>query len=201
MAVVPSKTVGQTALAWQDLASAAQAISSVIDLSTIWAMGVMAMVGRGTGTAFTSGWPNVRIEVSGKSSGNDAWVPLLALTPAVGGSSIVNTTLNGAVSAGATTVTLTSATNVAAGDLLFLGDSSTANYELVRVKSVSGSVATLEEACTYAHANAALVTDQAESYAVTLDVSPWTRARIVLDNAGSGQAIRAQVLYTLFNSF
>jgi hypothetical protein len=200
MAVTPTKTIGAVAHAWQDIASAAQVISSVIDVSSKWAIAFAVFLGRATGSAFTAGWPNVRLEASGKSSGNDAWIPLLTLQPAVG-ASIVNTTLNGAVSAGASTITVTSGTNIAAGDLLFLGDSSTSNYELVRVKSISGTTVTLEEPCTYAHANAALVTDQAEAYFPTLDVSAYSRVRVIVDNVNSGQGIKAQVLYNTFDSF
>ena len=201
MPVTPSKTVGTALLIWQDIASAAQVISSVIDVSAKWAIAFHIMLARLTGTAFTAGWPNVRIEASGAASGNDAWIPLVTLQPAVG-ASIVATTLNGAVSAAATSCVVTSATNIAVGDLLFLGHTTTpANYELVRVKAVSGTTITFEEACTNAHDTGALVTDQAEAYFPALDVSPYSRVRVVVDNANSGQGIKTRVTYNTFDSF
>lgn len=201
MALTPSKTIGTSLHAWQDIASAAQVISSVITVTTVWAVAFMIQLARGTGTAFTAGWPNVRVEASGKASGNDTWVPLLTLQPEVG-ASIVNTTLNGAVSAGATTCVVTSATNIAIGDRLFLGHTTTvANYEIVGVKLVSGTTVTFEEACTNAHDTGALVTDQTFERFPVLDVAAYSRIRVILDNANSGQAIKAQVLYNTFDSF
>jgi hypothetical protein len=201
MAVTPVKTVGTSLLIWQDIASAAQVLSSAIDVSTKWAISFNIILARLTGSAFTAGWPNVRIEASGAASGNDAWIPLLTFSPAVG-ASLVATTLNGAVSAAAASCVVTSASNIAIGDLLFLGHTTTpANYELVRVKLVASTTVTFEENCTYAHDTGALVTDQAEAYFPALDVSAYSRVRVVVDNANSGQGIKVRVTYNTFDSF
>ena len=198
--LTPNKTIGTSTHAWQDIASAAQVIGAAIDVSTKFGIAFHIQLGRGTGTAFTTGWPSVRISGSGKASGNDKWIPLVTLTMAIG-ASIVNTTLNGSISAAATTCVVTSATNIAIGDMLFLGHTTTvANYELVKVKLVSGTTVTFEEGCTNAHDTGALVTDQAEAYFPYLDVSGYSRVRVVIDNANSGQAIRAEVLYNTFDS-
>lgn len=194
-----TKTVGTSLVAWQDIASAAQVISSAQDVSTAFAAAFNIQLGRGTGTAFTAGWPNVRIEASGKSSGNDSWIPVAPFQMAVG-ASIANTTFNGAIIAGATSMVVTSASNIAVGDILFLGDASAANYELARVAGVSGTTITFEEAVTNGHSNGALVTDQAEVYFPVVDLSAFTRVRAVVDNAGSGQAIRAQILMNLMTN-
>jgi hypothetical protein len=188
-----NKTQGTALLAWQDIATANVVIGSAQDVSTKLAATVFAKLGRRSGTAFTAGWPNIRVELSGKSSGTDTWIPVAVFQPAVG-ATIVNTTLNGAVSAGATTFVVTSGTNITAGDVLFLGDPSTANYELVRVKSVSGTTVTPEEPVTYAHATAAIVTDQAETYVAQVDLTAVGRIRAVTDNAGSGQSISVEIL-------
>jgi len=194
-----TKTQGTSLLAWQDIATANVVIGTAQDVSTKLAATVFVRVARRSGSAFTAGWPNIRIEASAKSSGTDSWAPLVVFQPAVG-ASIANTTLNGAVSAAAATFVVASATNIAAGDLLFLGDSSTANYELVRVKSLSGTTITPEEAVTYAHANSAIVTDQAELYVASLDLTAVGRVRAVADNANSGQSISVQVLMVTADS-
>jgi len=201
MPSTPSKTVATSLLAWQDIASAAQVISSVVNVTTVWAIAFMIQLARGTGAAFTAGWPTIRIEASGKASGNDTWIRLLTLQPDIG-ASIVNTTLNGAVAAGATTAVMTATTNMAIGDRLFLGHTTdVTKYEIVSIKSISGSTITFEEACTNAHDTGALVTDQPFEQFPTLDMSLYSRVRIVIDNANSGQAIKAQVLYNTFDSF
>lgn len=195
----PVKTQGTTLLAWQDIASAAISIGTALDVSTKFAGTVFARLGRATGSAFTSGWPNVRIEASALSSGNNEWIPLVVFQPAVG-TSIAATTLNGAILAAATSCVVTSATNISVGDILFIGDSSAANYELVRVKSVSGTTVNFEEACTNAHSNGAVVTDQAEMWIATLDLSSVGRIRAVGDNLNSGQGIKVEVLVTTMDS-
>lgn len=196
----PSKTQGTSLLAWADIASAAQSIGTALDVSAKFGATVFVRLGRATGSAFTSGWPNIRIEASAQSSGNNEWVPVVTFQPAVG-SSVASTTLNGAILAGATSCVVTSATNISVGDLLFLGHTTdTTKYELVRVKSVSGTTVTFEEACTNAHDNGALVTDQAEVWLATLDLSSIGRLRAVADNANSGQGIKAEVLATTLDS-
>lgn len=201
--ITPNKTVGTTLLPWQDVATGSIIIGGVQDVSTKYAASFAIKIARRTGTAFTAGWPNIRIEASAKSSGNDAWIPIVQVQPALG-SSIVNTTLNGAVSAAAATFVISSNTNLGAGDILFLGDGSQGNYELVRVKSFSGSApnitVTPEENVSFAHANAAIVTDQAEMYDPACDLTPYARVRAVADNGNSGQAISVQVLMTTHDS-
>lgn len=194
-----TKTQATSLVAWADIATANVTVGTAQDVSTKFGASFNIQIGRRSGTAFTAGWPNIRIEASGKSSGNDAWIPLWTYQCQVG-SSIANTTLNGAVSAGATSIVVAAATNIAAGDILYLDGDTDAGNELVRVKSVSGTTITLEEACTYAHASGNAVTDQAESVFPALNLTPYGRVRAVVDNAGSGQTIACQVLMTTFDS-
>jgi hypothetical protein len=189
-----TKTTDISLLAWQEVATANVAVGADVSVSNKFAATVVVHLGRKSGTSFTERWPTLRIEVSSKASGNDAWSPAAMFTMSVG-SNIASTTLNGAVSAGATTCTVTAATNIAAGDLLFLGHTTTvANYELVRVKSVSGTTITFEEACTSAHDNGAVVTDQGETYVAQLDLMSVTRVRAVLDNAGGGVTVACRAM-------
>lgn len=154
---------------------------------------------RSTGSAYTLG-PRVRIEVPYHDSNNQGWRQFDAIQMAVG-ASIANTTLNGAVSAGATSCVVASATGIAYGDLLFLGDASPANYEIVRVKSVSGTTVNFEEACTNGHTTGAQVTDQAELYSLgPYDLSSFARVRVILDNMGSGQGVYYRCIMNTLDS-
>lgn len=192
--ITPNKTVNSVLLlAWQDIANTNVVVGSAVDVSTKYAASFGIRIARATATAFTAGWPNIRIEASEKDSGNDGWIPLMQFQPTPG-TSLASTTFNdAAVNAGDTSFTLTSVTNISIGDVLFLGHSSAANYELVRVKSISGSVVTVEEPITYAHANGSLVTDQAEMYFPVCDLNAYKRVRAVADNSNSGQGIKVQV--------
>ena len=189
-----TKTTGVSILAWQQVANQASATGTITGLpTTALGLGLTIHLARQSGSAFTAGWPNIRVEASSKSSGDDAWAPVASYQPAAG-AALVNTTLSSAVSASATTVPVASATNIAAGDILFLGDSSSSNWELVRVKSVSGTTITLEEACTNSHTSGAAVYDQSEIYGLTVDMLGFTRCRVVADNANSGQTTAVRVL-------
>jgi len=189
-----TKTPGVSVLAWQQVANQASVIASISGLPTT-ALGIQLMIhfARQSGSAFTAGWPNFRVEVSSKSSGDDAWAPVATYQPQAG-TAIANTTLSSSVTAGATSFGVASATNIAAGSILFLGDSSSSNWELVRVKSISGTTVTPEDPCSYNHASGAAVYGQCDIYPCTVDLLAVTRCRVLVDNGNSGQTIAARVL-------
>lgn len=81
----------------------------------------------------------------------------------------VDTTLNGALSAGATTAVLTSVSGVTAGRRYLMGGSEDAGGEFVTVKSLSGSTATLVRPLRYAHATASAFQSTRVTCAVTAD--------------------------------
>lgn len=200
MSSSPNKTIQTALIAWQDIVTGAVAFSSVLDCTTKWGASFGVRVARQSATAFTAGWPNIRIEASYVASGNDHWIPLVPLQPPIGGS-IGKTTLNGALLAGATTLVLTSATSFVQGDLIWIGDTSTSNYEIVRCKTISGTTITFEEACTSPHANGANVSNQAYVTCPAIDLSPYERIRVVIDNANSGTTISVEVTVITFDSF
>jgi hypothetical protein len=186
-----TKTIGTVVTDWATAISAdAQAGHTAIQTVTgKLSASFEITLARSTGSAYTIG-PKVRIEGLYEGSITKTSPPLDSIRMAVG-ASIANTTLNDAVSAGATSCVVTSATNIAAGDILFLGHTTTvANYEIVRVKSVSGTTVNFEEACVNAHDSGAQVTDQAEIYSLgPYDISTFARVRVILDNVGTGQGV------------
>jgi len=201
MSTTPVKTVQTALLTWRDVASTAQSISSAFNCATIWAAAIGVSIGRQTGTAFTLGWPNIRIEASKEASPNNAsWIPLYIYQPGIGSSTLAATTLNGALSANAATFVVTSATNISIGKILFLGDSSASNYELCRVKAVSGTTITPEANLVHAHANGAVVSTEAEMTFPDIDLKSYVQLRAVADNANSGQGISVEVTLTTLDS-
>jgi hypothetical protein len=200
MATSPNKSANVSLLAWQDVSTGDIVISSASDVGTVWGASFGIRIGRKSGTAFTTGWPNIRIEGSTKASGNNSWIPLFIYQPQPG-ATIANTTLSAGLSGGETSFGVASASNIAVGDILFLADSSASNYEIVRVKSVVSTTITPEEAIVNAHANAAQVTDQAEMTFPAIDLTPYVRVRAVADNGNSGVTMAVEVLMTTFDSF
>lgn len=190
-----TKTQGTSLIAWQDIATANVVIGGAVDVSTVFAATVLVWMTRNPSAgAFTAGWPNIRIEISAKSSGDDAWIPVAVFQPGLG-TNLANTTLNGAIIATATSCVVHNATYIAAGDVLFLGHTTIpANYEVMRVKSVAGTTINFESGCDNAHDDNAVVTDQAEIYNVQVDLTAVGRIRAVVDNIGSGRTISVQVL-------
>lgn len=192
----PTKTAQTDLLAWADYASLAYTEGTALDVSGVFSAAISIKIGRLTGTAFTAGSPNVRIQGSLVSSGNDQWTDLYVYQPAVG-ASIAATTANGAITANDATFVVASATNIAAGDKLFLGHTTdTTKYELITVKSVSGTTITPVHNVVKAHDTGALITDQAEEVMPMIGLQGYLRLRAVVDNNGSGQGIKVEVKCT-----
>ena len=59
---------------------------------------------------------------------------------------------------------------------------------------------TPEEAVTFAHASGSAVTDQAEVASPAFGCVTFSRLRVVVDNAGGGQTVAAEVAYTTYDS-
>jgi hypothetical protein len=200
MSTAYNKTTGTEVLAWATTATAAVTESSVQDVSTKVTARLIIHMGRASGTAFTAGWPLVRVEVSGADTGDDAWAPTLVFAMPIG-ASIASTTANGAITATDTACSVASATNIAAGDVLFLGHTTDpTKYEIVRVKSISGTTVTFEEACTYDHDSGCAITDQAEIMTGEIALDTIERLRVVVDNSNGGQSVHCRVIMNTLDS-
>lgn len=189
-----TKTIQTAAIVWQTVANGAKAVSSTLNVVSAISGTAFISIGRRTATAFTAGWPNIRIEASKKDSpDNSSWIPIYTYQPGIG-ASIANATLNGAVSAAAVNFVVNASTNITVGDLVFLSDAANANFEIARVLSVSVQTVTTEQTVVNAHSNAAVVTDQAEVAAPPLPLLDYKNIRVFVDNANSGQEIAVEVI-------
>lgn len=188
-----TKTDETTVYAIASTASNVASIGTAVDVSTYYAGILRIRMGRGTGSAFTVG-PKVRVEGTAESGGAqtaDQWAVLAAFQMAVG-ASIVSTAVSGTEAAGQTVVSLTSGTNVTAGDYLFFHNGTLGNSEWCRAVSIATNDVTIEEGLVNAQTGATC-RDQSEQYVCQLDLTSINRLRIVVDGAGSGQAVICQV--------
>jgi hypothetical protein len=186
-----TKTLDQTVLSHQSLATGADVIGT-LDVSTGLSASFWFWMGRTSGTAFTPVGVQFRIEASPASSGDTEWSVLggMSFETALG-SSVANTTVSGTEAAGQTVITLTSATNFVAGDLIYFQNSTIGNSEWHRILSVSGSDITLEEAIVNAQTGAS-VYDQAEYFNTgVIDCSSLRRLRVVCVNR-TGQTVHVK---------
>jgi len=189
-----TKTAAQALLAHTQLATATQAMGTAVDVSTkVGPATAIVKMGRTVSTALGAQLA-FRLEGSAKTSGNDEWVPIYEWTSANGTTACNASTVNDAsFNAADTSFTITSATGITGGDLLYLRETGTpANSEWVRVGSVSGTTITLEEACTRSHTNGITTTDLAEMWAIPIDISGQVRVRLVVNSnniTATGQTV------------
>lgn len=189
----PTKTLSVVLLSPQGIATGARVAGTPVDVSGVHTLGLTMWLARANGTAHVSPWATLVIEGNPSASDDSMWGPIAALQmPA--GASVASTTTNGAVSAGATSFTVTSATNIAAGALLWVGDSNSANWEVVRVVSVATNTVTIEGAFMYSHESARGVQSQAELVTIpSIDITGLARVRARCSNY-SGQGVNARAL-------
>lgn len=181
--------VEQTTLyAIAETASNAVSVGSSVDVSTYYAIDVRIRMGRSTGTAFTTA-PRFRIEGTYDSTSPtaDQWVTLAEFQCAVG-ASIGSQAVSGTEAAGETVVTLAAGTNFAADDFVFFHNTTLANSEWKRVVSISAADLTLQDGLVNAQTGATC-RDQSEEYHALIDVTAIQKVRLVVNGAGSGQAV------------
>lgn len=188
-----TKTAATALLAHTQCATATVTVGSAIDVSTkLGPATALVKMGRTIATALGN-QVKFRLETSAKTSGNDEWVPIHEWQSLTGTTAASKTTLNDAAcDAGDTSFTLTSATGFTAGDLIYLRETGTpANSEWCRGKLTATNTVTVEDALTRGHTNGIDVTDNAEMFAIPLDLSGAVRLRLVVDtaSAASGQTV------------
>ena len=191
-----TKTAAQALLAHTQQATAVVTVGTAVDVSTkLGPATAFVKMGRTVATALTNN-VKFRIEGSAKTSGNDEWVPIYEWQSANGLTAASSTTVNdGAFTAGDTTFVVTSATGLAAGDILYVRETGTpANSEWLRIASMSGTTVTLEEACTRSHTNGINVADLGELMRIGLDLSGHVRIRLIVDSASSASGQTVDVI-------
>lgn len=192
------KTVGATAVAPVALPTAAVTYSAAIPVDTKMGITFFPRIGRTVAAALTAEVLMV-VEASAQASGNDSWSPVFPFTSTSCKTAAASTTVAAGlpVTAGDTTINLTLATNITAGDVLYIANATLANAEFVRVKSVSAAIATLYEACTRSHAAGVAVTDLAEIFSpIYIDTSTYSRMRFRFDSAATPTATSVDVSCT-----
>ena len=192
------KTPQTALLALQTVAaSTVVKTASPLNVSTFLAAALYIRFGREAATAAGAG-VNIRIEGSPDTSGDEHWNILGQYTTQFAACS--DDTVSGTASIGATTVTLTSITGFAVGDVIFFLNGTIGQSEWHRIKGVSGAVITLEDPLTYAQTGSS-VYDSAEIFPVMqVDLNGVMRIRAVSDGALFTQAHAVEVLLVTTDS-
>lgn len=184
-----AKTVAQTLLALQSIASNTVVISSALDVSTKLAAQILIHFGRRAATALTIGM-TFRVEASAKSSGDGHWFPVAQFLTDTAAAS--DEAVSGTVNAGTNVITVASTTGFTAGDIIFIDNSTIGNSEWGRVKSISANVSvTIEDNLVNAQTGSTIY-DQAQMFQCLIDCTAITRLRLVADGSGTGQAVAVE---------
>lgn len=184
-----TKTAGTSLLSLQSVASNTVVISSAQDVSTKLAATVFIHFGRRATSALTQGM-EFRVEASSKSSGDGHWYPLARVRSQI--TAAESEAVSGTVSSGTNVITVASTTNLTVGDLIFIDNGTIGNSEWGRIKSVSTNTSvTIEDNLLNAQTGATIY-DQAEMWAIQLDLSAVGRLRLVADGSNTGQAVAVE---------
>ena len=187
-----TKTVNQTLLALQSMASNATVVGSAVDVSTkIGAAFVGIHFGRRTASALSEG-VLFRVEGSTKSSGNGYWFPIGLVKTGVAAAE--SEAVSGTVNAGSTTIGLATTANIGSSSVpgsyeLYIDNSTIGDSEFQRVTAVTlNTSATIEDALTNAQTGSTVYT-QAQFFGLQFDITSITRIRVVADGHNTGQAV------------
>ena len=188
-----TKTLAVVLLTPSSISNNSRAVGSAVDVSGVHSLGLTMWLARASTTSPASTWARLVVEGCPSATDDSMFSPIATLLmPA--GASIAGTSLSSAVSAGATTLTVASATNIAVGALLWVGAVSGANWEIARVQSISGTTLTIDGAFQFSHESGQGVASQSEIVTIpSLDITGLARVRVACLNQ-SGQSVYARAL-------
>ncbi len=182
-----SKTPGTSLISLASISNNAISLSSAQDVSTKFAATFGIRIGRTVVTALTN--PVLAyIQGSMKSSGNDTWENIASFTSGVA-TSITSALAGSGNGAGVSALTATGSSSIVDASRVFILNGTPANSEFGRTAHVSGTTINLWDGVTNSQ-NSSNVFDQAEEFVATIDLTAWTRVRVVVFN-NSGQTVYA----------
>lgn len=187
-----SKTLG-TLYALASTAASSVSLGTPLDVSSKMGGLVYVRFGRRAAAAAGAGC-NIRLEASHSASADNSWYPFAIFTTAFAAAEAE--AVSGTVAAGATTITVASTTNLAAGDIIFIDNGTIANAEFARIKSVTGAPAVVVEDPLVNAATGLTFYDSAEIFAPVAIPEGAYRIRLVVDASLFTQACAVEARYS-----
>lgn len=196
--VTPVKTIQTDLLAIQSVAASSVVNSSVFDFSGKIEGAVLVRFGRRAATSAGAG-VRIRIEVSNNATTDNSWFPLAILTTSF--SACEAEAVSGTVGSGTNVITVASTTNLTAGDVVFIDNSTIGNSEWGRIKSISANTSvTIEDNLVNAQTGSTLY-DAAEIFPPIIIPGFPRRIRAVVDGSKFTQAFAIQISLITIDSF
>lgn len=195
-----NKTADVTLLALQQVAAAGVVVGSAVDVSTsVGPARVNIHFGRRATTANT-GQVRFRFEVSSKASGDGHWFPIYETSTVEAATLCETEAVTGTNNSGQKVIGVASTTNLAAGDIVYIENTTVGNSEWGRIASVALNASiTLEDNLANAQSSgAATIFDRGELITFEVDIAAATRVRLVADGASGpttqGWAVQAEMV-------
>lgn len=179
---VASKTGAIALLSLQNVAASTVVVGSAQDVSSKLGGVVRVLFGRRSASSGTAS-ANIRLEFSTAASGDGAtnWNPFAVFSTEF--AACEAEAVSGTVNAGTATITVASTTNLTAGDVIFISNSTAANSEWGRIKSiVTNTSVTIEENLNNAQTGSTIY-DAAEIYTGIRIPPDALRVRAVFDGS------------------
>lgn len=179
-----SKTAGTSLLTHQAVTHPDTVKGSATDVSTKIAATVFLFHASVEATANTNAG-TFRIEGSASASGDEDWAPLAAVTATA--TTVDTEAMTASEPASETVLACASTTGFVAGDILYIQDTGTlADSEWNRCqKIVSNTSINLIDGLTNAKDNADVIWNDAETWAIGVDLASVTRIRVVFQHEGA----------------
>jgi len=180
-AAAPTKTTAfDTIDAWQSLAAATLATGNSEDISASYNTTVYVEVA----LTHANAQDGVTVIIETSMLTGDDWVELTRFKGTAETPGLDDLDEGGGTSAGDTTITLTDATTDefdVIGRRWFIVDTTVADSEVVRTKSIAGNTVTLCQDAKHAHADAEVVTDRVDQFQVRIPF-PAAFVRVLVNN-------------------
>jgi hypothetical protein len=185
-----TKTIQTALLTLQSLASNSVVASSVLDVSTKLSASVYLHFGRRAATALTTGL-TYRVEGSAHATAHGHWFPLAQFITNI--AAVGDEAVSGTCAAAQAVVAMASTTGFTVGDVVYIDNTTIANSEWGRIKTVTSNTSiTLEDNLVNAQTGATVYAGAQIFTAANLDLSGVKRLRVVANGSGTGQAVALQ---------
>lgn len=196
---VMAKTDAQSLLTIVQVASNTATMSSDLDVSTKMAATLFMSLGRDdTGGVLANAF-SFRVQGTPDATGTRRWQDLAVFQSQV--TVPEPEAITGTQASGNQTLTLASTTNLASGQLILLKNTTIANSEFARIKTLVASTSiTLMDAITNAQTSSTLY-NQAEQFNLFLDCTAIKRLRVVCDNSSGGRSVVCEIFAVTGDSF
>ena len=177
-----TKTIETELLGITLVAAGAQQLSAELALTNMKKATIYIDHGRTATTAFVVAGTEYRIEASQKATGNDTWRTIASVECIITAATAI--TADGNEAAGQTLIEI-GANTPAIGDILFWQKTAPnlAQSEWMKVVAIVGGTSfTIPDGLTNAQLAAEIIYNKAEQFVLSLDVSSFTRLRVVVNN-------------------